>query len=146
LRVVVDANVCVSAVLSAKGSPARFLDHALGEGPHDFELCAPSQLFTKVEKVLARPKKANRLRWNPSEVGAYARRLRLVVTEVPTGDPEEVSSYTRDPEDDPYVLAAVLVRASYLVSGNDDIFEMEDPPVPVLGPSQFVRLWEARLI
>jgi predicted nucleic acid-binding protein len=146
LRVVADASVCVSAVLSAKGSPARILDHALGEGPHDFELCAPFQLFAKVEEVFARPKIANRLRWNPSEVGAYARRLRLAVTEVPTGIPEEVPSYTGDPEDDPYVLATVLARASYLVSGDHAILEMEDPPVPVLGPTQFVRLWEARLL
>ncbi len=141
-----DANVCVSAVLSAKGSPARILDHALDEGPYDFDLCVPSQLFTKVEEVLARPRIAGRLGWGPARIGAYARRLRLAVTEVRIDDPEEVPSYTGDPEDDPYVLAAVLVGASYLVSGDGDILGMEDPPVPVLGPSQFVRLWEARLL
>ncbi len=146
MRVVVDANVCVSAVLSAKGSPARILDHALDEGPYDFDLCVPSQLFTKVEEVLARPRIAGRLGWGPARIGAYARRLRLAVTEVRIDDPEEVPSYTGDPEDDPYVLAAVLVGASYLVSGDGDILGMEDPPVPVLGPSQFVRLWEARLL
>jgi putative PIN family toxin of toxin-antitoxin system len=146
LRIVVDANVCVSAVLSAKGSPARILDHALEEGPHDFELCAPSQLFPKVEEVLARPKIADRLGWSPAEIAVYSRRLRLAVAEVPTGDLEEIPSYTDDPEDDPYVLAAVLAGASYLVSGDEDILEMENPPVPVLGPTQFVRLWEARLL
>ena len=141
-----DANVCVSAVLSAKGSPARILDHALGEGPHDFELYAPSQLFAKVEEVIARPRIVNRLGWGPAEAGAYARRLRLAVTEVPIGDFQEVPPYTGDPEDNPYVLAAVLARVSYVVSGDEDILEMEDPPVPVLGPTQFVRLWEARLL
>jgi uncharacterized protein len=145
LKVVVDANFCVSAVLSAKGNPARILDHALEEGPHDFELCAPSQLFPKVEEVLARPKIADRLKWGPVRIGLYARRLRLAVMEVPTGD-QEVPSYTRDPEDDPYVFAAVLARASYLVSGDEDILGMEDPPVSVLGPAQFVRLWEAGLL
>ncbi len=49
-------------------------------------------------------------------------------------------SYTKDPEDDPYVLAAVLTGASYLVSGDEDILGMEDPPVSVLNPAQFVRL------
>ncbi|WP_166178552.1 putative toxin-antitoxin system toxin component, PIN family [Rubrobacter tropicus] len=141
-----DANVCVSAVLSSKGSPARILDHALGEGPHDFELCAPSQLFPKIEEVLARPKIANRLKWDSSQIGAYVRRLRLAITEISTGDSDEVPSYTGDPEDDPYVMAAVLERASYVVSGDDDILQMSDPPVPVLGPAQFVRLWEAGLL
>lgn len=146
MRIVVDANVCVSAVLSAKGNPARILDHALEEGPRDFDLFAPSQLFPKIEDVLARPKIAGRLKWGPARIGLYARRLRLAVTEVPIGDPEKVPSYTGDPEDDPYVLAAVLVEASYLVSGDEDILGMEDPPVSVLGPAQFVRLWEAGLL
>jgi uncharacterized protein len=135
----------VSALLSAKGNPARILDHVLKEGPHDFELCAPSQLFPKVEEVLARPKIADRLKWGQVRTGLYARRLRLAVTEVPTGD-QEVPSHTRDPEDDPYVFAAVLAKASYLISGDEDILGMEDPPVPVLGPAQFVRLWEAGLL
>ena len=141
-----DANVCVSAVLSAKGNPARIPDHVLEEGPRDFELCAPAQLFPKVEEVLARPKIAGRLQWESVQISAYARRLRLAVEEVPIGDPEKVPSYTGDPEDDPYVLAAVLVEASYLVSGDEDILGMEDPPVSVLGPAQFVRLWKARLL
>jgi len=146
LKVVVDANVCVSAVLSAKGNPARVLDHVLEEGPHDFELCAPSQLFPKIEEVLARPKIANRLGWRPARIGLYASRLRLSVAEVPTSDRDEMPSYTGDPEDDPNVHAAVLAGASYLVSGDEDILGMEDPPVPVLGPAQFVRLWEAGLL
>ena len=140
-----DANVCVSAVLSAKGNPARVLDHALGEGPYDFELCAPSQLFPKIEEVLARPKIATRLRWGPGEIAVYARRLRLAVTEVPTDD-REFPRYTSDPEDDPYVLAAILARVAYLVSGDDDILAMDSPPVQVLNPVQFVRLWEAGLL
>ncbi|MCA1716483.1 MAG: hypothetical protein LC781_06320, partial [Actinobacteria bacterium] len=134
------------AVLSAKGNPARILDHILEEGPHDFELCAPYQLFPKVEEVLVRPKIAGRLGWGPARIGAYVRRLRLAVAEVPIGDPEKVLSYIGDPEDDPYVLAAVLVGASYLVSGDEDILGMEDPPVSVLGPAQFVCLWEAGLL
>lgn len=141
-----DTNVCVSAVLSAKGNPALILNHALEEYPHDFELCAPLQLFPKVEEVLARPKIANRLGWNPARIGLYARRLRSAIAEVPIGDLEEVPSYTGDPEDAPYVLAAVLVEASYLVSGDEDILGMQESPVPVLRPAQFVQLWEARLL
>ncbi len=96
--------------------------------------------------MLARPKIANRLGWGPAEIVAYAGRLRLAVEEVPTGGVEEIPSYTGDPEDDPYVLAAVLKGASYLVSGDEDILGIEDPPVPVLSPTQFVRLWKAQLL
>ena len=146
MRVVVDANVCVSAVLSAEGNPARILDHALGNGPYDFELYAPSQLFSKLQEVLARPKIANRLRWSPAEIEVYARRLRLAVSEVPTQEVGEVPAFTRDREDDVYVLAASLIEASYLVSGDDDLLEMNNPPVRVLNPAPFVRLWRGGLL
>jgi uncharacterized protein len=86
LKVVVDANVCVSAVLSGKGNPARILDHALRDGPYDFELCAPPQLFSKLQEVLVRPKIAGRLGLDSGEIEVYARRLRLAVEEVSLGD------------------------------------------------------------
>lgn len=146
MRVVVDANVCVSAVLSEKGSPARILDHALSEGPYDFDLCAPVQLLPKLAEVLARPKIEKRLGWGATEISLYTRRLRLFIYEVEVGDPEEIPPYTTDPEDDPYVHAAVLAGASYLVSGDGDVLDMEDPPVTVLDSSQFVRLWDAGLL
>jgi uncharacterized protein len=146
LRVVVDANVCVSAVLSDKGNPARILDHALGDGPYDFELCAPLQLFSKLQEVLVRPKIAGRLGWDSQEIEVYTRRLRLVVEEVALGDDANIPQYTSDPEDDPYVHAAVLTRASYLLSGDQDILGMEDSPVVPVSPAQFVRLWESKLL
>jgi len=150
LRVVVDANVCVSAVLSGKGNPARILDHALGGalggGPRDFELCAPSQLFSKVQEVLARPKIAGRLEWSSEEIATYARRLRLAVEEIRIEADADIPRYTADPEDDPYVHAAALTEASYLVSGDEDVLGMKDPPIPVLTPAQFVKLWESDLL
>ena len=146
MKVVVDANVCVSAVLSGKGNPARILDHALGDGPYDFELCAPPQLFSKLQEVLVRPKIADRLGWDSGEIEVYARRLRLAVEEVPLGDDANIPQYTSDPEDDPYVHAAVLTRAAYLVSGDEDVLSMKDPPVPPVSPAQFVRLWESNLL
>ena len=146
MRVVVDAEVCVSAVLSAEGSSARILDYALGEGPYDFELYAPSQLFSTLEEVLARPRMTNRLGWSLAEIGIYARRLRLAISEVSTESVAEVPAFTRDPEDDVYVLAATLADASYLVSGDGDILGMGDPPVTVLNPAQFVGLWRAGLL
>ena len=130
-----DANVCISAVLNAKSIPATILDHALGDGPYDFVLCAPSQLFSKVQEGLVRPKIAGRLQWSPEETALYVRRLRLAVEEVPTADIAEIPQYTADPEDDPYVHAGVLARASYLISGDDNVLRMKEPPVAGSNPA-----------
>lgn len=138
--------MCVSAVLSGKGNPARILDHVLGDAPYDFELCAPPRLFSKLQEVLARPKIARRLGWDCGEIEAYARRLRLAVEEIPLGDDAHIPPYTSDPEDDPYVHAAVLARATYLVSGDADILGMKNPPVRPVTPAQFIGLWESHLL
>jgi predicted nucleic acid-binding protein len=146
LKVVVDATEGVSAVLSGKGNPARVLDHALGDGPRDFDLYAPSRLFTKLQEVLVRPKISRRLGWNSGEIEVYTRRLRLAVEEVPLEDDARIPQYTSDPEDDPYAHAAVLARAAYLVSGDEDILGMKDPPVSPVTPAQFVKLWDSNLL
>jgi uncharacterized protein len=73
----------------------------------------------------------------------YARRLRLAVDEVALGDDTNLPQYTSDPEGDLYVHAAVLTRASYLLSGDKDILSMKDQPV---SPVQFARLWESNLL
>jgi predicted nucleic acid-binding protein len=96
--------------------------------------------------VRARPRITNRLGWSLAEIGIYARRLRLAISEVSTESISEVPAFTRDPEDDVYVLAATLVDATYLVSGDGDILKMGDPPVTVLNPAQFVGLWQAGLL
>lgn len=136
----------MSAVLSGRGSPARNLDHALSEDPYDFDLLAPSQLFPKLEEVLARPKIQKRLGWSEAEISIYTRRLKLFIREIEVGDTGKIPKYTKDSEDDPYVHTAVLTRASYLISGDSDILDMQNPPVRVLDASQFISLWEAGLL
>lgn len=36
---------------------------------------------------------------------------------------------------------STVVNASYLVGGDEDILGMDDPPVKVLNPARFAKLW-----
>ena len=91
----------------------------------------------------AEPGRPNELSPTPVErpFGRAALRRRC-----PRGSLKKIPSYTRSREDDPYIRAAILVGAAYMASGDDPVLEMEDPPVPVLNPAQFVSLWEAGLL
>ena len=53
IRVVLDTNILVSALLSPKGTPAKVFDHFLNS---DFLLCFDSTIIAEYRAVLKRPK------------------------------------------------------------------------------------------
>lgn len=71
MRVVLDTNVLVSALLSPEGKPAQILKRFLrGE----FVLCYDARIMSEYEQVLLRPK----FRFDPKHVKAILDYIRLV--------------------------------------------------------------------
>lgn len=130
MRAVVDVNVLVSGILSAKGHPAEIL-RASRDG--EFELIISEQLLTELTRTLAYPRLRKRV---PEEkalsfvswVGAHGS-----LAEDPADSPP-VSS--RDPDDD-YLLALAIDRRAYLVTGDQDLLVLNNE-LPILTPAQFV--------
>lgn len=54
------------------------------------------------------------------------------------GDPAVVEPVSRDPDDDYLVALALDARADRLVTGDPDLLELVEPPVPVVSPGVFV--------
>jgi uncharacterized protein len=132
LRVVLDPGVLVSAVLGSKGAPAEVLDR-WRDG--EFDMVVSPALLGELERVLLRPKFRHAAL--EDEVRAYvdalAREGVLVL------DPQHVPAVTVDPADDYLVALAAAAGADAIVSGDKDLTELADPPVPVLTPREF--LW-----
>lgn len=130
MRAVVDDNVLISAVLSAKGSSAEVL-RATRDG--QFELVVSEMLLTELERTLTYPKLRKHI---PSEkAAAYVNWVREhgTITEDPAGVPPLGS---RDPNDD-YLLAIAIDRRAYLVTGGQDLLVLGDD-FPVVTPKQFL--------
>lgn len=49
----------------------------------------------------------------------------------------KVESISRDPEDDYLLSLAGSATADYIVSGDGDLLEIEDPPTPITSPRDF---------
>ena len=129
MRAVVDVNVLISGVLSAKGPSAEIL-HAIRYGY--FELVVSELLLAELKRTLAYPKLRKRI---PSEkAAAFANWLRDhgSLTEDPVS-PLPVGS--RDPDDD-YLLALAINRRAYLVTGDKDLLVLSDD-LPILTAAQF---------
>lgn len=137
MRAVVDVNVLISGVLSAKGAPAEVL-RACRDG--EFELVVSEMLLCELERTLTYPKLRKRI--PPEKAMAYVNWVRDhgSVAEDPAAPPALASP---DPNDD-YLLALAIDRRAYLVTGAQDLLVLGDD-FPILTRTQFLgKLRQAR--
>lgn len=133
MRVVLDANVLVSAVISTAGPPREIVG-AWVDG--SFELLASPALLEELRDVLDRP---SFRRWVSA---ATAAEFIVGIGEdaVLVDDPPAQQGLTADPDDDYLITLARAAGADYLVSGDRHLLDVADRDPPVLTPRQFLDL------
>jgi len=132
---VLDANVHISALLSAAGAPAQIL-RAFVEGR--FELVMSPKLLSELQRALGYAKLQRHI--NAEESAQYIAWLRdaAVLVEDPGGDPPARSA---DPEDD-YLLSLAAAQQAILVSGDRHLLQLVDD-LPIHRPAEFLRRLDA---
>lgn len=143
LRVVVDTNVWISALLNPHGPPAQVLE-ALKRNA--FEPVLASALLDELMEVVKRPR-LRRYCLRHEEIIELQNLLRDRSRWVePTGE----LHLCRDPADDLLLEVALLGQAQYLVTRDDDlkrdlelIQRMEEQGIRVVSVRQFLRLLES---
>lgn len=136
MRAVLDTNVLISAVLSARGTPATLLAE-WRKGA--FELIVSARLLTEVRAALAYPKLSGRV--PPGDADAYVAwlgRAAQLATD-PPGDPPVRSD---DPGDD-YLIALAAAERAVIVSGDIHLTSLAGR-IPVLRPAEFLAAIEGR--
>lgn len=137
MRVVLDANVLVSAAIS-RGPSHRIVQTWLRHRPFELVIC--ERLLGEVRSVLIeRPRMR---KWISLETAArYITTLTAVADVVP--DPASGPALTRDPDDDYVIHLARVHDVDFIVSGDADLLEWHDQNPPVIPPAEFeVRLNE----
>ena len=129
MRAVVDVNVLISGVLSAKGASAAIL-RASRDG--QFELVVSELLLAELKRTLAYPKLRKHIAMEKAAAFANWLRDHATVAEDPANPPPVAS---RDPDDD-YLLALAIERGAYLVTGDRDLLVLSND-LPILTPAQF---------
>jgi uncharacterized protein len=130
IRIVLDTNVLLSALLNPQGAPAQVLLLTLLEP--DIRLCVSGEIFAEYEEVLRRPK-FSRTR---SEVDGALRSIRENGFWVKPADTVRACS---DPDDDIFLECAQTAGAHYLVTGNRNHFPSTWASTRVLTPRQFLE-------
>ena len=130
MRVVLDVNVLVSALLSGSGAPGRLIALWL-EGA--FELVVSEELLAELERALAYPTLRKHI--SREDAADFIAILRAAASMV--AGPERPDHISRDPGDD-YLLALAKASASVLVSGDRDLLLLA-PELPIQDPGTLLE-------
>ncbi|NOS73299.1 MAG: putative toxin-antitoxin system toxin component, PIN family [Methyloglobulus sp.] len=134
VKVVIDSNVWISALLNQHGAPAQFVKQALGKGLPVFS----NDTFAELESRLWRPKFDRYLSMEQRQrllhdIDAIAHWVEL---------PPAITalSYCRDGDDDKFIHTALAAEAKWLVTGDQDLLVLQGNPLlsdlTILSPDQ----------
>jgi putative PIN family toxin of toxin-antitoxin system len=135
-RVVLDANVLVSAVLSPRGTPAQILTAWRAE---QFDLVISQAILAELDRVCRYPKIAKRHRWSEEQVQTFLDTLSHIA--ILTPGILTLTVITEDPPDDRYLECAVEGEAAYIVSGDRLLLRLGVyQGIPILTPRAFLEV------
>ena len=132
MRIVLDTNVLVSAMLNEYGTPAKVLGLATA---WKVQLLVSTTIFQEYERVLAY-----------ADFGFTSQQreaiLGLLADESQHGSAEDVSVELPDKDDAEFLAVAIAGRADSLVTGNKRHFPLRKcQGVRVLSPAEFMNVF-----
>ncbi|CAN5146418.1 hypothetical protein BH24PSE2_BH24PSE2_06690 [soil metagenome] len=137
VRVLLDANVLISAAIRPSGPPGQIVAALLAQA---FELVLSPGIIEEVETALVLPKIHKYLR-DPGEALRWLADVVAVADLVQ--DTGNVTGVCRDPADDVVLAAAIEGRAGAIVTGDDDLLALgEYTGIIIVAPRPFLGLIE----
>lgn len=138
IRVVLDANIYISALISSQGHPAAIINRWLAG---EFEVLLSQPIVDEILRVTAYERlqrKYQKIRENRLEF------VELIAEQGIWVEPTEtVAVVTADESDNRYLECAVAGRARYVVTGDEHLLHVgEYQGITVLSPIAFVTLLE----
>lgn len=135
MRVVIDTNILVRAMLNPGGSVGPVVD-SLREGRYLF-LYSEATLNELID-VLGRPRMVHKYGITTAEIEALCA---LVVRRGEAVHPTRTIAACRDPKDNKFLELAVAGRADVIVTGDEDLKVLNPfEEIPIIQPANFLRL------
>lgn len=134
MRVVVDTNVFVSALLSPQGIPSQLFQYW---ELHYFDLLVAEESMAELERVLHYPKVRKGLRSTDAELAEFVRLFKAKGLLV--APQETIRAITTDVSDNLYLEIAVAGDAQYIVSGDKHLLHLQEyQGIPIITPAEFL--------
>ena len=139
MRVVLDTNTLVSAVLSPNGPPRRLLDNVRAQV---FELCSSPVMMAELLDVLLRDKFTKRFaQAGLKPLGIVREVRRMAYMAAPVNVPRVIAN---DADDDHVLACALAGSADLIVSGDKHLHSLggEYQGIRIVTPVEAVRIIE----
>ncbi len=138
MRVVIDTNVLVSALISPGGKPGLIIGH-LRDG--DFTLLYSDALLGEWLDVLSRPRIQNKYHITNEDIQTI---LMLILLRGQAITPDRQITACRDPKDNQFLEVAAAGQADVIVSGDKDLLVL-DPfeNISIVSPHRFLLMLQA---
>lgn len=114
LRVVLDANIFVSALIRPQGPPGQILTRFVND--QTFQLILSPPIVEELRRCLRYPKIRRYLAFTPEDIDRWVTALTLLAD--PVVSTKRLRVVHEDPDDDQYLIAAIEGRAQFIVTGD----------------------------
>lgn len=138
MRVVVDTNILISAIIKPTGSVGRVL-LLLRDGR--YTILYAQSLLAELVDVLNRPRIRHKYRLSNEDIETA---LALILLRGEAVHPQRQITICRDPRDDKFLEVAVAGKANVIVSGDEDLLGLNPfEGIPIVSPRDFLDLLDA---
>jgi hypothetical protein len=120
MRVVLDTNVVVSGVIKEEGPPGQILSRLFQA--RQYISVTSLEILAEIREVLQRPKIRRYHGWTDEEIDAF---VTFLYAESDVTEGTLTVKVARDPQDNKFLACASEGNADYLVSGDDDLLQIE---------------------
>jgi hypothetical protein len=141
IRVVLDANVLVSAYLNVSGKPAKIFSLSR---ENRIEICLSPQIISEITGTLLKPRLVKIHKGNQREVLIFAEALSGIATITP--GLIEVDAVEADPDDNKILACAIEAHADFIISGDHHLTDLKEyKNIRIINPDTFLKLIEDQL-
>ena len=139
LKIVVDTNLIVSAVITSHGNPAKILGLFR---KNLIEIVISEEIAAEIQKVLNYPKIKKRHGWSSEETKRFVKGIKeFCIVVVPKTQPEII--VTKDASDDKFLDCALAGEVDYIVTGDKHLLNLgQYSGIPIITPEQLLKIYK----
>jgi len=138
LKIVLDSNVFVSALINPRGKPAQILNYVF---ENKIRLFTSPSIIEELERVLSYPKLVKRHGLEKQELKKFVSDLLSILSLVEGKKAIEVIA--EDPADNNYLSCVVDAKADFIVSGDIHLLNLREyEGIQIITPAQFLEMLE----
>ncbi len=135
LKVTVDTNVIISALLKKDSVPAKAMSYVL----NNCQLYISRYILDELEEVLKRPKIRLVVGWDNNRIKRYLAGLEEVGILVK--HPPVMEIVKEDPTDNNILACAVSAQVDYLITGDNHLIQLRRyEEIKIVSPSEFLMV------